>query len=242
MFSSVIGTGVFTGNAKALELAGPGGFLFAVAILGLLACCVGETISELVQLFPTPNAVFEYVKAFVDEEWAWVVTIQYFYVNASVFATLMLGAASLMKYWDPGDVLPPVLFYVVAPVALFFINFTGIKVKDTRVTDNYSVHAANINNIDLWVGRSSWWCIENSTAPDHHLYALGYGPNSRPWDGKSSVTLCTPYFTGTSLQTDSMTAIRDGFKHDVRFTSNTPLAIWYSVTPFLIVSQYRVAN
>ncbi|ORY60027.1 amino acid permease-domain-containing protein [Pseudomassariella vexata] len=126
VISSVIGTGVFTSNGQALALAGPLGMLFTVIILGLIAIFVGETISELVQVFPVPNAIFEYVYAFVDEDLAWVVGVCYWYSFASVFALQMLGAAALLSYWGPDGFLAPLVFYGVTPFVLFFLNLSGV--------------------------------------------------------------------------------------------------------------------
>lgn len=64
-------------NIDALELVGPGGLLVALAVLGVITISVGETVSHLVQLFPTPNAIFEYVYNFVDEELAWIIGFLY---------------------------------------------------------------------------------------------------------------------------------------------------------------------
>jgi amino acid transporter len=36
-----------------------------------------EGVSEFTQLFPAPNAIVEYVKAFIDEDFGWVVGIAY---------------------------------------------------------------------------------------------------------------------------------------------------------------------
>ena len=64
-------------NGPALELAGPAGLLVAFFIVSFITIMVMEGVSELTQLFPAPNAVFEYVRAFVDEDLAWVVGIAY---------------------------------------------------------------------------------------------------------------------------------------------------------------------
>lgn len=64
-------------NVEALELTGPLGLLCALCVLGVIIICIGETVSHLVQLFPAPNAIYEYVYHFVDEELAWVVGIAY---------------------------------------------------------------------------------------------------------------------------------------------------------------------
>jgi amino acid transporter len=46
---------------------------------GVIAICAAEGLSELTQLFPAPNAIVEYVRAFVDEDLAWVIGIAYWY-------------------------------------------------------------------------------------------------------------------------------------------------------------------
>lgn len=77
MLSAIIGGGIFTNNGEALELAGPAGLLLSVGVIGLIAICVSECISELVQQFPVYNAIVEYVRVFVDDELGWVVGLEY---------------------------------------------------------------------------------------------------------------------------------------------------------------------
>ena len=38
-----------------------------------------EGLSELVQLYPAPNAIPEYIKSFVDHDLAWVCGFAYWY-------------------------------------------------------------------------------------------------------------------------------------------------------------------
>jgi yeast amino acid transporter len=75
--SVIIGGGIFAGDSEALEVAGPGGALIGLMLIGILAICVMECVSELVQLFPVPNAIVEYIKAFVDEDLAWCAGLAY---------------------------------------------------------------------------------------------------------------------------------------------------------------------
>ncbi|KAL7627291.1 hypothetical protein AAE478_001480 [Parahypoxylon ruwenzoriense] len=127
VISGIIGAGVFNNNGQALAAAGPVGMLTAVVVLGVIAICVGETVSEFAQVFPAPNGIFEYVYAFVDEELAWVVTISYWYSFASLFALHMLEAASLLRYWYQEDKWwSLLLFYGFCPFILFFINLSGV--------------------------------------------------------------------------------------------------------------------
>jgi yeast amino acid transporter len=60
-----------------LKLAGPAGLLLSVSLIGVVAICVGECISELTQKFPVYGAIVEFVQAFVDNELGWVICIEY---------------------------------------------------------------------------------------------------------------------------------------------------------------------
>lgn len=92
-----------------------------------MAICVAETVSELVQLWTVPNAVYYYVKYFVDTEAAWVVTALYWYSYAAVFAVQMLGAAKLVQFWDLTALWPPFIFYLIVPFLLLFINLASVR-------------------------------------------------------------------------------------------------------------------
>ena len=73
----IIGIGFFRGSSKSLAVAGPVGALVAVVVVGVIATAVMECICELVVLWPIPNAMVEYVKAFVDEDLGTAVGIMY---------------------------------------------------------------------------------------------------------------------------------------------------------------------
>jgi len=62
--------------------------LLAFSIIGLVAIAVMEGVSEMVQLFPAPNAVVEYVKAFVDADLAWALGVIYWSLTGLFFTLL----------------------------------------------------------------------------------------------------------------------------------------------------------
>ena len=82
VLTGVIGSGIFVSNGSALQIAGPAGLLLAVFVMGVIGVLVMETLSELVQLFPAPNAIVQYVQAFVDVDWGWAVGLAYWYVHS----------------------------------------------------------------------------------------------------------------------------------------------------------------
>ena len=75
--STIIGVTIFYADGEALEIAGPAGALLAFTVVGIVAICVVEGVSELVQMFPAPNAIMEFVREFVDPDLAWVVGFAY---------------------------------------------------------------------------------------------------------------------------------------------------------------------
>ncbi|KAI5368459.1 hypothetical protein J4E82_010754 [Alternaria postmessia] len=109
-----------------MKVAGPAGALVALVIMGVIAICAAEGLSELTQLFPAPNAIVEYVRAFVDEDLAWVIGIAYWFTYSSIFATQNLAAANLAVYWGLTQVWQIVLFYFVTPGVLVAINLVGV--------------------------------------------------------------------------------------------------------------------
>lgn len=75
----VIGSGCFTDFGVAARTAGPVGLILAVLILGVVAVCAMEGLSEMTQIFPTVNPLVELVHHFVDADLALCVGISYWY-------------------------------------------------------------------------------------------------------------------------------------------------------------------
>lgn len=76
-----IGLGFATTSGEVLAISGPGGLLIAFGVVGAVAICVMEGICEMIVLWPIPNAMIEFVAAFVDRDLAVIVGIAYWYVS-----------------------------------------------------------------------------------------------------------------------------------------------------------------
>ena len=81
--SGILGVSIASLPGQALKLAGPGGLLAATIFTGFIALCVGETVSEMVQVFPVPNLIFVYIDAWIDEDVAWTIGLLYWCVLRS---------------------------------------------------------------------------------------------------------------------------------------------------------------
>ena len=127
VLGGIIGAGFFVGSSFALSIAGPGGALLAFALVGCVAIAVMEGICEMIVLWPIPNAMVEFVRAFVDEELAKVVGIGYWYTYSVTFSALIVGAVQLADYWNLSNSWKAVLF-VAIPIILAAINTRKVEV------------------------------------------------------------------------------------------------------------------
>lgn len=75
--------GFATTSGEALAISGPGGVLIAFAVVGIITIFVMEGICEMIVLWPIPNAMMEFVAAFVDRDLAVIVGIAYWYAIPS---------------------------------------------------------------------------------------------------------------------------------------------------------------
>ncbi|KAL8377330.1 hypothetical protein RB595_008155 [Gaeumannomyces hyphopodioides] len=129
VLSIVIGSGIFNTTGEALRLSGSMGLLTAVLIFGTVAVAVGETVAELVQLFPVPNAIFEYVDTFVDHDAAWAVGVLYWFTYASIVPYQVLNATKMLRFWLGSNSEASLrIFAAIAPFVLLIINLADVVV------------------------------------------------------------------------------------------------------------------
>lgn len=127
VIGGVIGSGFFSGSSLALSIAGPGGALLAFSLVGCVAIAVMEGICEMIVLWPIPNAMVEFVGAFVDRELSRVIGIGYWYTYSVSFSALIIGAVDLADYWNLSDMWKAILFIII-PIALAAINTRRVEV------------------------------------------------------------------------------------------------------------------
>ncbi|KAF8246073.1 hypothetical protein K440DRAFT_662315 [Wilcoxina mikolae CBS 423.85] len=125
--SGTIGLGLFVSSGTALRAAGPGGTIAAFAVVGFIAVSVMEGLSEMIGLWPIPNAMVEFVRAFVDYELGTVVGITYWYTYGAGFHTLVLAVLRFaVGQW--GTSIPSqIAIHVLCPIGLMMINLLGVN-------------------------------------------------------------------------------------------------------------------
>jgi len=111
-FTGTVGYGLFIGSGKTLLIAGPGGAIAAFLVVGAIAVCVMEGISQMIMWWPIPNGMVEFVGEFVDRDLGTVVGVAYWYVHWFPVKTsfirwwrITIRAGILMQLDSPPSIL-----------------------------------------------------------------------------------------------------------------------------------------
>ncbi|KAL4862467.1 hypothetical protein BDV12DRAFT_203010 [Aspergillus spectabilis] len=126
--SGVLGAGLYIRSGTVLRVGGPGAVLIAFTIMGLLAWMVMQCIGELLALWPISGALVEFVAKFVDEDLGTAVGIAYWFTYSINFAALIVAAAGVLDYWDPGKAIQGTIMFFVVPLFLVLLNSFGVQI------------------------------------------------------------------------------------------------------------------
>ncbi|KAL5001043.1 amino acid permease-domain-containing protein [Aspergillus recurvatus] len=126
--SGVLGAGLYIRSGSVLRIGGPGAVLIAFTVMGLLAWTVMQCIGELLALWPISGALVEFVAKFVDEDLGTAVGIAYWFTYSINFAALIVAAAGVLDYWDPGKAIQGTIMFFVVPLFLVLLNSFGVQI------------------------------------------------------------------------------------------------------------------
>ncbi|KAL4984585.1 amino acid permease-domain-containing protein [Aspergillus falconensis] len=126
--SGVLGAGLYIRSGSVLRIGGPGAVLIAFTVMGLLAWSVMQCIGELLALWPISGALVEFVAKFVDEDLGTAVGIAYWFTYSINFAALIVAAAGVLDYWDPGKAIQGTIMFFVVPLFLVLLNSFGVQI------------------------------------------------------------------------------------------------------------------
>ncbi|KAL6231194.1 hypothetical protein BDW75DRAFT_248064 [Aspergillus navahoensis] len=126
--SGVLGAGLYIRSGSVLRIGGPGAVLIAFTVMGLLAWTVMQCIGELLALWPISGALVEFVAKFVDEDLGTAVGIAYWFTYSINFAALIVAAAGVLDYWDPGKAIQGTVMFFVVPLFLVLLNSFGVQI------------------------------------------------------------------------------------------------------------------
>ncbi|GIP40113.1 lysine-specific permease [Paenibacillus sp. J31TS4] len=178
-----IGTGLFLASGGAIHTAGPGGALFAYAVIGLMVYFLVTSLGEMATYMPVSGTFSTYATRFVDPSLGFALGWNYWY-NWSITIAAELSAATLiMKFWypDSSSFLWSALFLILM-VGLNLLSVKGFGESEywfaliKVVTVILFIGVGILMIIGIWstdaVGFSNW---TTGDAPFHggFLAALG---------------------------------------------------------------------
>ncbi|KAL2867243.1 amino acid permease/ SLC12A domain-containing protein [Aspergillus lucknowensis] len=123
-----VGAGFYVRSGTVLRVGGPGAVLIAFTAMGLLAWMVMQCIGELLTLWPISGALVEFVAKFVDEDLGIAVGIAYWFTYSISFAALIVAAAGVLDFWDPGKAIQGTIMFFVVPLFLVLLNSFGVHI------------------------------------------------------------------------------------------------------------------
>lgn len=134
-----IGTGLFVAMGSSVNEAGPGGTMVAYGVIGAAVYFVMTALGEMATFRPVPGAFETYATDYIEPSFGFAVGWNYWYCMAMTFATELVAAAIVVKYWFPGTssaMWSAIFMVVLLGLNMFSANvfaeaefwFAGIKV------------------------------------------------------------------------------------------------------------------
>ncbi|ERF76943.1 hypothetical protein EPUS_02655 [Endocarpon pusillum Z07020] len=237
VISGTIGIGFIQNTSYALRVAGPGGAFLAVALVGVVVISVMECICEMLSVWPIPNAMVEFVSAFVDEELAIVIGVSYWIMQMLMYSALVTSAVSLCGYWHLSTSWRAVL-HVTVPLVLIAINFRPAHIFGMfNVLVGLTKSGFLVVLFILMILRNNGWGDGNSIGS--HFFNEGIEHDPEAADGRFAavcIAISMSAFSYLGLETVMTTAFEVRQPRDLQFTlKNTPLLVWiiYAVLTLL---------
>ncbi|KAK4460876.1 amino acid permease-domain-containing protein [Cladorrhinum samala] len=121
-----IGTGLFLGLGRAVQLGGPAGALLGYLLIGLLVCSVQFALGEVAALMPVTGSFVRHAEFLVDPAAGFAVGWNLVYGNLLSIPSEATAICVLARYWDPD-------LNVVWVLCLFILLTAGVGLTVVRV-------------------------------------------------------------------------------------------------------------
>ncbi|MDP9831875.1 MULTISPECIES: amino acid permease [Trueperella] len=115
-----IGTGLFVASGATISQAGPGGALFAYALIGVMVFFLMQSLGEMATYSPVAGSFGEYGTRYVSPSFGFAMGWNYWFNWAITVAAELVAAALVMAYWFPDT--PSIVWSALFLAILFIIN------------------------------------------------------------------------------------------------------------------------
>lgn len=121
-----IGTGIFLASGYSIFIGGPGGALFAYALMAVIVYFLMTSLGEMSTYKPSSGSFCDYSTIYVGESFGFAMSYNYWFNWAITIAAEISAAALVMSYWFPG--INPVYFSLAFFSMIFLVNLFSVKV------------------------------------------------------------------------------------------------------------------
>ncbi|WFD00651.1 hypothetical protein MYAM1_003402 [Malassezia yamatoensis] len=122
-----IGTGLFIGTGNILSSGGPGSMMINFILLGFMMICVIFAVSELVSLFPIPNAYTVVIARFIDPSFGFAIGLNYLLTWLVILPVELTAITIIIGFWIDDSVVPKGAWIAIVLVLVFTINLFGAR-------------------------------------------------------------------------------------------------------------------
>mgnify|MGYP000495233413 CR=1 FL=1 len=120
-----IGTGLFIASGATISQAGPGGALFAYALIGLMVWFLMTSLGELAAFMPVAGSFSTYGAKYVEEGFGFALGWNYWYNWAVTIAVDLVAAQLVVSYWFPDA--PGWIWSGLFLSLIFLLNYLSVK-------------------------------------------------------------------------------------------------------------------
>ena len=126
-----IGTGLFFASGSAVSQSGPGGALFAYAVMGLLVYFLMTSLGEMATLLPISGSFEAYATRFVDPALGFALGWNYWFSWSITVAAELVAGGLIVRYFFPnGDIFGPysgTCWAIIFLALLLGLNFMSAR-------------------------------------------------------------------------------------------------------------------
>lgn len=199
-----IGTGIFLASGYSIFVGGPGGALFAYALMAVVVYFLMTSLGEMSTYRPSSGSFCDYATQYVGKSFGFAMSYNYWFNWAITIAAEVSAAALVMSYWFPQ--VNPVYFSLAFFALVFFANIFSVKVYG-EIEYWLSFVKVAVIIIFIVLGAAS---ISQQPQFGVHNWQIGDAPFHHGWYGFISVFL----FAGFSFQGTELVGVASGETKD----------------------------
>jgi len=121
-----IGTGLFLALGASISEAGPGGTMFAYALVGIAVFFMMNALGEMATHLPVAGAFETFGSKYVDKSFGFMMGWNYWFCCAMTVSVELVAAAILIKFWLPDS--NSIVIAIICLALLLLMNLFSAKI------------------------------------------------------------------------------------------------------------------